>query len=98
VENGIVTRVIIRLPTNLIFNDLFERICANMDIQPANAILGYKFSGDRVSDPANRLANAEDLAQAMSRATDKIKRARTREVILEIHNLVGVFGCLFSII
>jgi hypothetical protein len=98
VENGIVTRVIVRLPTNIIFDDFFERICANMDIQPANAVLGYKFSGDRVSDPANRLANAEDLIQAMSRATDKIKRARTREVILEIHNLVSGFALSFSII
>ena len=80
---------------NLAFDDFFERVCANMDVQPADAILGYKFSGGRVSDPANRLANAEDLAQAMSQAIDKIKRARTREVILEIHNLVSGFGCFF---
>jgi hypothetical protein len=69
-----------------------------MDIQPANAVLGYKFLGDRVSDPANRLANSEDLNQAMSCATDKVKRARTREVILKIHNLVSDFTLSFSII
>ncbi|EDR13469.1 uncharacterized protein LACBIDRAFT_322428 [Laccaria bicolor S238N-H82] len=87
VENGVVTRLIVRLPTDLPWNDFFDRICANMDLIPANAVLGYKFSGDRISDPPNRLANAEDHVQAMARATEKIKRARTREVVLEIHNL-----------
>jgi len=95
VENGIVTHVTIRLLTNLVFNDFFERICANMDLQPANAVLGYKFSGDRISDPANRLANGDDFDQAMSWAIDKIKQARTRNIIFEIHNLVSDFHCLF---
>ena len=95
VENGIVTRVTNRLPPNLYFNDFFEGICASMDIQPADAVLGYKFSGDRVSDPANRLANADDFGRATSRAIDKIKRARTREVVFEINNLVSDFRRLF---
>ena len=59
-----------------------------MDLIPANAVLGYKFSGDRVSDSPNQLANVEDHVQAMARAVEKIRHARTHEVILEIHNLV----------
>ncbi|EDR07111.1 uncharacterized protein LACBIDRAFT_328055 [Laccaria bicolor S238N-H82] len=91
VENGVVTRLIVRLPTDLPWNDFFDRICANMDLIPANAVLGYKFSGDRISDPPNWLANAEDHVQAMAHATEKIKRARTREVVHFSHHVISVY-------
>ena len=80
--------MIVHLPTDLPGNDFFERIRANMDLIPANTVLGYKFWGDHVSDLPNQLANAEDHVQAMARAVEKIRHARTCEVILEIHNLV----------
>lgn len=59
-----------------------------MDLIPANAVLGYKFSGDHISDSPNQLANVEDHIQAMAHTVEKIRCARTCEVILEIHNLV----------
>ncbi|KAF8957716.1 hypothetical protein BDZ97DRAFT_1951097 [Flammula alnicola] len=87
VQNGIVTRITIRLETDLIFEDFISRVCANMDLDPAEAVLGYKFIGDRVSEPPHRLSNADELQAAMAKGIDKIRRARSRGVVMEMHNL-----------
>lgn len=92
VVGGVVSRIIVRFPTNVPFDDFFARVCANMDLDPALAALGYKFPGDRVRDPAHRLSNADELRQAMDRGIGMIRRARTRRIYMEIHNLVR---CLF---
>ncbi|PPR02239.1 hypothetical protein CVT24_011467 [Panaeolus cyanescens] len=87
VVGGIVTRVTLSLPSDLPFQDFFSRICAHMDLSPSSAILGYKMTGDLVRTAPYRLMDEEDLRNAMSKAVLKIQRARTREIIVEIHNL-----------
>jgi hypothetical protein len=60
-----------------------------MDLEPLEANLGYKFFGDRKTEAPFRLATDDDLRAAMAKGIDKMKRARTREVVMEIFNLVG---------
>lgn len=72
VDNGIITHIIVRLPTDLPFEDFIGRVCANMDLNPTTAIIGYKFAGDRISDNPMQLVNADELTQAMAHAIDKI--------------------------
>jgi hypothetical protein len=88
VVGGIVTQVPLCLPTDISFEDLFSRVCAKMDLLPLEALLGYKFSSDRKNDPAYQLANEDDLHRAIVKAIEKVKRARSKDVIIEIHNLV----------
>ena len=71
------------------FADFFSQVCANMELDPLIAQLGFKFTGDRKTDPAFRLATEEELRGAMAQAILKIKKARTREVVMEIFNLVS---------
>ncbi|KIJ96350.1 hypothetical protein K443DRAFT_10688 [Laccaria amethystina LaAM-08-1] len=87
VVGGVVTRVTLRLPTDLSFQDFFSRVCARMDLDPLEALLGYKYPGDLARQPPYRLTTNEELREAMAKRIEKIKRARTREVFMEIHNL-----------
>ncbi|KAG1836402.1 hypothetical protein DFJ58DRAFT_734999 [Suillus subalutaceus] len=87
VVGGRVSRVQIRLPVNITFEDFFSRICAKMDLDPVNAELGYKFHNDRVRDAPHQLSNEQQLQEAFEQGCDLIKRARSRRVVLEIHNL-----------
>ena len=66
-----------------------------MELNPLNANISYKFSGDRKTDPAFHLATEEDLQGAMQRGIDKIKWARSREVIMDIFNLVMLLSFFF---
>jgi hypothetical protein len=59
-----------------------------MDLDPLNARLGYKYGSDCVRDPPHQLSNEDKLRAAMEKGWNKLQLARTREVILEIHNLV----------
>ncbi|KAF7966489.1 hypothetical protein HWV62_38126 [Athelia sp. TMB] len=88
VVGAVVVRVTLRLPTNIPFEDFFSRICARMDLDPLTASLGYKYASDRVRDPPHQLSNEQELWVAMEKGVNKIRHARTREVILEIHNLL----------
>ncbi|KDQ51433.1 hypothetical protein JAAARDRAFT_50724 [Jaapia argillacea MUCL 33604] len=88
VVGAIVTRSMITVPTDLVFGDFFDRICAQMDLHPSNAQIGYKFHTDRVRDPPHRLSNEDDLREAMEMGMGLIRRARTRTVVMEVHNLV----------
>jgi hypothetical protein len=65
-----------------------------MDLNPLDAALGYKYASDRVRDPPHQLATEDQLRAAMEKGINKIRLARSREVILEIHNLVSFI--LFS--
>ncbi|KAH9066997.1 hypothetical protein EDB83DRAFT_2181108, partial [Lactarius deliciosus] len=87
VVGSTVTRVFLALPSDIIFGDFFSRVCAHMDISPTDALLGYKFSGDPVQAAPYHLTNEEELREAMKKAIEKMRRARTREVFVEIHNL-----------
>lgn len=95
VVGGIVSQKPLHLPVDLSFEDFFTRVCAHMELDPLNVNIGYKFSGDRKTDPAFRLATEEDLRGAMQRGIDKIRRARSREVIMEIFNLVMPLSFFF---
>ncbi|KAG1719586.1 hypothetical protein EDB19DRAFT_1620925, partial [Suillus lakei] len=88
VVGGRVSRVQIRFPVDIPFGDFFSRICAKMDLDPVNAELGYKFHNDRVRDAPHQLSNEQQLREAFEQGCMLIKRARSRRVVLEIHNLV----------
>jgi hypothetical protein len=86
-----VVHVNFRLPIDIPFVDFFSRVCARMDLDPLDARLGYKYGSDRARDPPNQLSNEEELRNAMEKGRNKLRLARTRGVILEIHNLVCQF-------
>ncbi|KAG1905524.1 uncharacterized protein F5891DRAFT_1183466 [Suillus fuscotomentosus] len=50
-----ISHVQIHLPVDIPFEDFFSRICAKMDLDPANAELGYKFHNDR--EPTHQAAS-----------------------------------------
>ncbi|KAF8979997.1 hypothetical protein BDQ17DRAFT_1337967 [Cyathus striatus] len=56
------------------FDDFYDRICAHMDLQPNDALIGYKFKWDRVCDAPHRLSSAEEYHTMI-------------EITIEIHNL-----------
>ncbi|KAJ3979368.1 hypothetical protein F5890DRAFT_1393553, partial [Lentinula detonsa] len=77
------------LPTNLAFNDFFSRICAHMDLDPVSARIGYKIvPGQRARDIPYQISNKEEYRVAVTNIVDRINWARTREVFMEILNLV----------
>ncbi|KAJ3978691.1 hypothetical protein F5890DRAFT_1479140 [Lentinula detonsa] len=85
---GIVRRTKLRLPTNLAFNDFFSRICARMDLDPVSACIGYKIvPGQRARDKPYQISNEGEYRAAVTNVVDRIDRARTREVFMEILNL-----------
>jgi len=63
-----------------------------MDLDLLNASLGYKLSGDPVRTPPYCLTNDEELREAIKKGIEKTRRARTREVFVEIHHLVCATG------
>ena len=64
-------------------------MCKDMQLDPAVAVLGYKFSEDRVRLPPRQMSTAEDYTIAMEEILKKVKNARTREHKLVLHNLVS---------
>ena len=77
VVGGIIMQTPLRLKIDLPFQDFFSRVCANMDLDPLQAQIGYKFSGDRKMDPPFRLATEDELRAAMAQSAEKMRRART---------------------
>jgi hypothetical protein len=61
-----------------------------MDLDPAEAELGYKFSSDRVGDVPRTLANEQDFIIAIEDGQSLVRRARTRKIEIMIHNLVRI--------
>lgn len=90
VVGGVVSRTTLRLPTDLTFADFYSRVCARMDLDPQSARIGYKLSGDRVRDASNQLFNAVDYRLAVEKVLEKARRARHRDVVLELFNLVCI--------
>ena len=79
--------------------DFYDRVCARMDVDPRTARIGYKFE----VDPKRSIreippGNTTGYNAMLDKVKDRIARARTRQVILEIHNLVRLFCCLSIII
>ncbi|KAI5998598.1 hypothetical protein EDD15DRAFT_2161652, partial [Pisolithus albus] len=87
VVGGTVSRVQLRFALDVDFKDFFSRVCAKMDLDPKVAELGYKYHTDRARDPPHQLSDSEQLSEAFERGRQLMKRARGRQVILEIHNL-----------
>lgn len=73
------------------FAEFWTEMCKNMQLpDQAAAVLGYKFSTDRVKDAARQMSTAEDYTLAMEELLAKVRSARTKEHKLVLHNLVGV--------
>lgn len=60
-----------------------------MELDPLTAQVGYKFDNDPKRGEPKVLTCEEDLRQAMDHGLEKIRRARTRRVVMEIYNLVS---------
>ncbi|KAJ2911982.1 hypothetical protein MD484_g8432, partial [Candolleomyces efflorescens] len=88
VVGGIITLIPLKLPADLPFRDFWDRVCAHMDLEPLEARLGYKTTGDPARMEPYRLMNEEDLRVAMGKVLEKVKRARTRDIVMEISNLL----------
>src|SRR6266545_2731834 len=91
VVGGIVTYIPLHLPGNLPFDYFFSWICARMDLEPLDAEIGYRFKGDCTQDPTFRLANDEDWRMVVGCTHEKVRRARTREVVVKLVNLVRIY-------
>ncbi|KIK24467.1 hypothetical protein PISMIDRAFT_98480 [Pisolithus microcarpus 441] len=88
VVGAVVTRSNLRLPCDISFVDFWDRLCAHMDLDPTEAVIGYKFSTDRVGDALRSLANENDLRVAIDHGQGLVHRARTCKIEVVIHNLV----------
>ncbi|KAF8990081.1 hypothetical protein BDQ17DRAFT_1434022 [Cyathus striatus] len=75
------------IDTGLPFDDFYDHICAHMDLQPNDALIGYKFKWDHVCDAPHRLSSAEEYHTMIEITIGKICHALHRDVVLEIHNL-----------
>ncbi|KAH7917952.1 hypothetical protein BV22DRAFT_1134975 [Leucogyrophana mollusca] len=82
-----VSHSMIRLPCDIIFANFWSRVCAHMDLDPAVAELGYKYSFECVGDAPRSLNTDDDLQAAIQRGQDLVRRARSRPVEIMIHNL-----------
>lgn len=94
IVGGLVTRRELRVPSDLVFTDFFSRMCANMDLDPNEALIGYKFPTDRVKDVPRELGNVSEYSAMMQEMRRRILSARTRNPVLFLHNLVS--ACLLS--
>ncbi|KAJ8073233.1 hypothetical protein PM082_020103 [Marasmius tenuissimus] len=86
------TRTQMQVPASISFTDFLACLCHPMrlNVPPDEARLGYKHSGDRVRDPVNELPNEQAWQVAVERTLVGMRRARTHQVVLEIHNLAEV--------
>jgi hypothetical protein len=67
-----------------------------MDLDPTKAQLGYRLAGEPVRN-VYRLGTEEDLRTAMDKLLYKMKRARTKEHVLEIENMVRLICISFRL-
>ena len=66
-----------------------------MNLDPAEAEFGYKFSTDCAGDLPWSLCNEHDLRNAMEHGQGLVQRARTRKIGVMVHNLVSLsYPCL----
>jgi hypothetical protein len=91
VAGAVQSRSEFSVPTDIEFGDLFDRCCARMNLTAAGASLGYKYpTVDKVTQPAHRYSNEEEHRGAIEKGIALMTRARSRVIVLEIHNLVSV--------
>lgn len=88
IVGGLITRRELRIPSDLIFADFFSRVCANMDLNPEEASIGYKYHNDRARDPPRQLSNENEYTAMMAEMVRKVLAARSRNPVLFLHNLV----------
>ena len=88
IVGGLVTRRELRIPSDIIFADFYSRMCANMDLNPDEALIGYKFHTDRAKDAPRQLSNEAEYLAMMQEMIRRILAARTRNPVLFLHNLV----------
>lgn len=76
--------------------DFLEEICLAMYVRRDTAQLGYKLPYEKQGDPPHGLKTPEDAEGAISAMRRAVARARTRDPILKIVNLVGAepFGVI----
>ncbi|KIJ65312.1 hypothetical protein HYDPIDRAFT_167526 [Hydnomerulius pinastri MD-312] len=67
--------------------DFWDRVCVHMDLDPAEAKLGYKYSVDRAGDFPRSLANEHDLHTVIEHGQGLVRHARSRKIEVMIHNL-----------
>jgi hypothetical protein len=90
-RNDTPSRAEITFEWEILYGDFYDRICARMDLDPKEAALGYKFEGDAKKSIIRLPSNDSMTFDTMlDKVKSRIARARTRAVILEIHDLVGL--------
>ncbi|KAF9790818.1 hypothetical protein BJ322DRAFT_999049, partial [Thelephora terrestris] len=87
VVGGLVARRELRISSDVTFADFYSRMCTNMDLDPTEASIGYKFHTDRARDPPCELSNESDYLPMMQEMVRKILAARSRNPVLFLHNL-----------
>ena len=103
-DNYLVGRVLTRIPINggkatkdieinvdITFQDFISRMCANMDLDPTTAQIGWKTLDDAQRMPARQLASDDDLKNAF-RDLLKLKNnpRRKKEVVMLVIHLVSL--------
>ena len=77
------------IESDIPYFDLRSRACANLDLDPSNAELGYRVSGsDRPKALPSSFDSEADHSMAMDRICKLISRSRTKEFGIEVVNLV----------
>lgn len=93
------SRAEIALEWDILFGDFYDRISARMDLDLKDAVLGYKFKGDSkrsiIRLPSNDLVAFDTM---LEKVKSRIACARTRAVVLEIHDLVHFIHLLWTTI
>lgn len=83
------SRAEIAFEWDILCGDFYDRICARMDLDPKEAVLGYKFETDTKNSIVRLPSNDPTTFDTMiEKVRSRIARARTRAVVLEIHDLV----------
>ena len=88
-RTDIISRAEIAFQWDVLYGNFYDHICARMDLDPKEVILGYKFELDPKKNMIQLPQNAPDVFDTMLKKTKShIAHARTHTVVLEIHNLV----------
>ena len=78
------------IESDIPYIDLHARSCANLDLDPLVAELGYRISGSEGPKTLPSALSSEDnLLQAMARISNLILHAQTKKYGIEIVNLVN---------
>ena len=73
----------LRFPLDISFADLFDRICAQLDLKPRDASLGFTIGPNPKRDKVRPLCNEEDLKKGLDEYV-KIAQAKKAGATFEI--------------